>query len=338
MTNRMLVSLVLSGLAGVAALAAMPGMPWWQADSVSALPPSLSQPAPDAAATRAAPGTVAVGPRFDVARIGPRGSAVFAGRAGPGDEVILHDQGEELGRARADSRGEFVILPLEPLAPGTHSLTLRTRDDRGQERLGEEAVMVVVPGAAPRMAAAGPGVPAGEAPLVVLLPAPGTSAAPRVLQGAVASGTGRLGLDIVDYDEAGVLRFSGSAPAGGTVRLYVDGRHAGDAAVDPGGRWSLQPEPEPVPGRHTLRLDQIGPQGRVAARLELPFLREAAASVALAGADGRFVVQPGANLWRIARATYGRGIRYTDIHRANADQIRDPALIYPGQIFELPNP
>jgi hypothetical protein len=53
---------------------------------------------------------------------------------------------------------------------------------------------------------------------------------------------------------------------------------------------------------------------------------------------GRLIVQPGHNLWRIARETYGQGVRYTIIYQANRDQIRDPDLIYPGQIFTLPPP
>jgi nucleoid-associated protein YgaU len=44
----------------------------------------------------------------------------------------------------------------------------------------------------------------------------------------------------------------------------------------------------------------------------------------------------GDNLWRISRKTYGRGHRYTVIYDANTDQIRDPNLIYPGQIFVTP--
>lgn len=44
----------------------------------------------------------------------------------------------------------------------------------------------------------------------------------------------------------------------------------------------------------------------------------------------------GDNLWQISRRTYGNGQRYTVIYDANQDQIRDPDLIYPGQIFVLP--
>lgn len=46
----------------------------------------------------------------------------------------------------------------------------------------------------------------------------------------------------------------------------------------------------------------------------------------------------GDSLWRISRRSYGGGERYTLIYDANQDQIRDPDLIYPGQILVLPSP
>jgi nucleoid-associated protein YgaU len=48
------------------------------------------------------------------------------------------------------------------------------------------------------------------------------------------------------------------------------------------------------------------------------------------------VVVRGDSLWRISRTAYGRGARYSVIYAANRDQIRNPNLIYPGQIFVLP--
>jgi hypothetical protein len=55
-----------------------------------------------------------------------------------------------------------------------------------------------------------------------------------------------------------------------------------------------------------------------------------------AARPGHVVIQPGNNLWRISRVIYGRGIEYTAIYEANRDKIRDPDLIYPGQIFATP--
>ncbi|MGH1589624.1 LysM peptidoglycan-binding domain-containing protein [Methylobacterium phyllosphaerae] len=45
----------------------------------------------------------------------------------------------------------------------------------------------------------------------------------------------------------------------------------------------------------------------------------------------------GDNLWTISRRTYGEGERYTLIYDANQDQVRDPDLIYPGQVLVLPD-
>ncbi len=49
-------------------------------------------------------------------------------------------------------------------------------------------------------------------------------------------------------------------------------------------------------------------------------------------------VQPGFTLWHIARENYGDGILYVKVFEANRDLIRDPDLIYPGQIFKVPDP
>jgi nucleoid-associated protein YgaU len=49
-------------------------------------------------------------------------------------------------------------------------------------------------------------------------------------------------------------------------------------------------------------------------------------------------VQPGFTLWGIATENYGDGFLYVRVYEANRDQIRDPDLIYPGQIFTVPSP
>jgi nucleoid-associated protein YgaU len=72
----------------------------------------------------------------------------------------------------------------------------------------------------------------------------------------------------------------------------------------------------------------------VAARIQVPFQRDQLPEGSVA--EGRVVVQPGNNLWRLARAAYGRGVRYTVIYEANRDQIRNPRLIFPGQVFAVP--
>ncbi len=47
-------------------------------------------------------------------------------------------------------------------------------------------------------------------------------------------------------------------------------------------------------------------------------------------------VQPGATLWAIARDNLGKGVMYVQVFDANRDKIRNPDLIYPGQVFTVP--
>ena len=47
-------------------------------------------------------------------------------------------------------------------------------------------------------------------------------------------------------------------------------------------------------------------------------------------------VQPGYTLWGIAKAHMGGGVMYVQVFDANRDKIRNPDLIYPGQVFTMP--
>jgi nucleoid-associated protein YgaU len=52
---------------------------------------------------------------------------------------------------------------------------------------------------------------------------------------------------------------------------------------------------------------------------------------------GAVIIRRGDTLWQISRRLYGHGVRYSTIYLANQDQIEDPNLIWPGQIFAVPN-
>lgn len=50
-----------------------------------------------------------------------------------------------------------------------------------------------------------------------------------------------------------------------------------------------------------------------------------------------YVVQPGDNLWKIARKRYGRGWRWRTIYEANTDTLPDPGQLHAGQVLIIPN-
>jgi nucleoid-associated protein YgaU len=49
-----------------------------------------------------------------------------------------------------------------------------------------------------------------------------------------------------------------------------------------------------------------------------------------------YEVRPGETLTRIAALTLGDPALWPALYRANRDQIRDPARLYPGQKLEIP--
>ncbi|MDW8443386.1 MAG: LysM peptidoglycan-binding domain-containing protein [Acetobacteraceae bacterium] len=362
--------------------------------------PTSQAPAPAASAPPTPAGPVR--PSFDIVRVSARGEAVMAGRASPHAEVVILDGGHEMGRVRADDRGEWVFVPAGPMPPGGRELSLRARAPDGSISESASTLVLVVPerdrdvagrslpaetppsppiallaprdaggelrilqappadppppvrasepvasaAAQPDIAGAAAGArdpavatvsparppptPPGEAPAAA-------SARSPVLPPA-APGQAAVTVEAVDYGEAGDVRFSGRAAPGAPVRLYLDRTHLGDTRADESGRWVFAPSAVPIePGRvASLRADQLAADGKVTARAEVPFQRADLPPEGLR--EGMVIVQPGQSLWRIARATYGRGIRYTVIYEANRDQIRNPNLIYPGQVFVVPRP
>jgi len=159
----------------------------------------------------------------------------------------------------------------------------------------------------------------------------------------------------IDYDAAGKAVLSGRAPSGARMFVYVDNKPVGETVADEDGLWIFTPATPVEPGLHVIRIDQVDETGKVIARAETPF-EQATFDVATAtqpaasgtttvaatapapatAAGGRIVVQPGNSLWKLARDTYGQGVQYTVIYEANKDQIANPDLIYPGQVFSVP--
>ena len=153
-----------------------------------------------------------------------------------------------------------------------------------------------------------------------------------------------LSLDTISYKPSGDVVLAGRATTDGFVRVYLNNRPVMEGAIDDSLDWNVILTGINA-GIYTLRVDQIGDDGTVVSRIETPFLREEIETVAATLADdvekddfviAQRTVEQGNTLWAIAREKYGEGVLYVHVYNANKDQIRDPDLIYPGQIFILP--
>ena len=279
-------------------------------------------------------------PSFDIIRIDQNCDLVAAGRAVPKAVVAIFVGDTKAGEATASSGGEWVFTSSKPLPSGSQTVNLSARNPDGKELESGSLVIMNVPDCTVPLEDRAPAiammVPKDEATAAV----GGTS--PKLLQVPEAKGdvsaAKDLSLGSVNYDDKGTLELSGRGQPGNKVVIYMNNNPVGTAIVDDDGNWSLVPDQSIPPGNHTLRIDQLDQSGKVISRVELPFQKAQPSDVVLAQASGGLsaIVQPGNSLWRIARRVYGEGMEYTVIYQANQDQIRDPDLIFPGQIFALP--
>lgn len=167
-----------------------------------------------------------------------------------------------------------------------------------------------------------------------------TSEGVELLQSDVAPAV-NVDIDTIGYSDVGDIQLSGRAvPGSFEVRVYLDNRFVASLPVENQGGWRGT-VPDVDEGIYTLRVDQVNTAGDVTSRLETPFKREAPAALAQAGAglEGpvrAITVQTGDTLWAIARERYGEGVLFVRVFEANIGAIRDPDLIYPGQVFDLP--
>jgi hypothetical protein len=290
----------------------------------------VTAPAPQTGPQAATPGSDATpeapagptAPDFDIVRVDENGNVVIAGRATAGCTIVVRENGVEVGRTVVDRSGEWVLVPEEALAPGNRELTLVAECEGVEPMAADRVVALVVPERA--------GGDTGA--VAVAVPREGAGAA-EVLQRPGGEGASAA-VGAIDYDADGNTTLSGTAAPGSTVRIYLDNRLVGSAVADAEGRWSLELGDAVPAGAYNLRVDQIGPDGSVVARSEIPFIREVPLADLPAGRIA--IIQPGDLLWKLARQRYGSGLQFTLIYEANKDQIRDPDLIYPGQVFTIP--
>ena len=253
-------------------------------------------------------------PAFDLVRVDEDGSAIIAGSAKPNSEVRLLVDGKELETAEADASGAFAILTTIP--SGEKPLELQLEDVNDSNIKSADTVLII-----PNKEAEGSG------PKIIIAESDGKIIVQE--QNDVAPKIQPLSLDTINYAASGDVILAGRASSEQIVRVYVDNKPVVLGEVTDG-KWNFE-IPNIEEGIYTLRVDAINNEGKVVDRVESPFQR-----VIREMEDGQATIQPGFTLWKLAELKYGFGMRYVQIFEANRDSIKDPDLIYPGQVFQIP--
>ena len=326
---------------------------------------AAEQTAPDA--SRETPKDAKV-PAFDILRVEPDGSVVIAGQAAANADVEVISGSKVLGTTKAGENGDFAIVLDQPLDPGDHQLVLRAGGSGANvatsaqtaivsvpdSNIGQVLALVEEPGQASRLITK----PEAPAQQTTSSPAAGTTTAQQAPQ-AKSDPDAPIAIEAVEIegDKVFVAGNAKGSKEGASVVVNANDIMLGSSAISPEGRFLVQSQKLLAVGDYIIRADLVDSSGRVIATARVPFRREAgenisavasgtsnqnsatedaSASAPLQKVEGSVIIRKGDNLWTISKRTYGKGTRYTTIYLANRDQIRNPDLILPGQVFVMP--
>ncbi|WP_117194210.1 LysM peptidoglycan-binding domain-containing protein [Rhizobium terrae] len=336
--------------------AALPALPSGSSGLVSSAP-NIAVSAPAAAAPAAA-GVSA--PELRVTAVEIEGARIFvAGAAKPGTPLRGQADGRPIGTAQAGQDGSFVIEGTTDLTVGDHRIAV--------EALGAGGTVLVrveVPFNRP----AGEQVAAvAAAPNADVLARIDAGAFDKLRSDAVRAFNLLRGLydggRVPSMEQMVAARSATSialkslaeyrlpADAAASVRTIAQGT-ARDAAAALAALDALPKDVASV-GAGLKKIGEMIAKavGPVIAQ-QLHGVEIAAAVATATDASGARTIQQapltqserasviirrGDTLWQISRRVYGQGVRYTTIYLANEDQIRNPDVIQPGQIFGVPD-
>ncbi|MGB8817071.1 MAG: Ig-like domain-containing protein [Rhizobiaceae bacterium] len=160
--------------------------------------------------------------------------------------------------------------------------------------------------------------------------------------------------------ENGKIFVAGAAKGVDTVRIYANDEVLGDARRGQGDRFLAEFQRELAPGDYIFKAEGLAADGvTVLSRASVPFQRQAdvaelapapAANEGAAAAEAEtnaapaetpkpkaVIIRRGDTLWQISRRIYGRGVRYSTIYLANQGVTGNPNMIFPGQVFTVPD-
>lgn len=254
---------------------------------------------------------------FDIIRITKNGDAVLAGRSLPGIRFGLYDKNLKIAEISSDANGEWVWTSQEAMLPGAKEFNLIYLDKNGKQHTSDQSIVVFIE------------ENKGSEPFVLKSDKEGNS---NSLVLNLEDLTDDFSLDLVEYSPKGRLMLSGRSKMSDKISLFLNDYFIGESLPDSTGFWTFLSNDSYEYKKANLRLE-------VSAN-NLDSKKSFVTDIFdhdLDNMKGKsLIVQPGNSLWRISRSILGGGVLYTEIFKNNIEIIKNPDLIYPGQVLKLP--
>ena len=275
---------------------------------------------------------------IDLARVKPDGAAVLAGTAAPNAKIRIFEGDILLGETIANANGEWVIVLEKSLAAGRHLISVAMERSDGTTEMADRnlAVEIYQDRETKPLVALLPET-ATEVPVLIQSPDDVDTANPAAAAPGKAQANSQIAAlapSAIVWRDASNILISGTSKGGVRVTVNDAKGQFGEALILADGAWQVAGSLDMDIAVNQLRFALFDDANQIIARYDLPVKARDLAK----GQDGSplVVVNKGDMLWRIAYQQLGDGVKYVDIVRRNKQNITDPDLIYPKQIFAVP--
>ena len=135
------------------------------------------------------------------------------------------------------------------------------------------------------------------------------------------------------FNENGFVSIKGKVNFGKKIELYINKKIMETIKIE-NSKWQYNSDKIIDYGLHDLLVVLKSDKDEILDKITLPFMR---VEMPYNDVPENFIlIKPGDMLWTIAYRLYGDPFKYIQIFEENKDQITNPDLIFPGQLFSIP--
>ena len=257
---------------------------------------------------------------FDIVRISKTGDIVMAGKSEPNETIELLDGEEIIAEVISDENGEWIWVSELSVKSGIKKFKLQYKNNLNTSSISDQTVIVLFDNKS------------NNVPKVA-----------RVLNSDVENIdmlnlkkiNDAITLDFLSYSPSGLIILSGRTISNTEIEILNSTEVLGKTKSDENGVWKF------IVKKNDYSNEEISIKTKINEEIlmltyDQTEIQKRFKKTNFEFYDDRIVVQKGNSLWRIARKTLGGGVFYTEIYKNNLTKIKNPNLIYPGQVFNIP--
>lgn len=277
-------------------------------------------------------------PKVDILKVSPDGSYIIAGKGKPNSTISILEKGNKIESVDADESGSWVIVSKDNLESGDNLLIINQDNIDGSSTQSKEIYVTKIDKkneTKPLVIE----IENDEGGKLSIIQSPSIKKLESNVENNLTLSKKQINkknvfkIQSVSFSQDGSLSIQGIANYGSNIEILVN-KNLSSIFLKNKPEWIFNSSYKLGYGMHKLVANLKSQNNTILDSITLPFMRSEMPSGELP--DNYVLIKPGDMLWTISFKIYGNPLKYIEIYEENRDQITNPDLIFPGQVFSIP--